>query len=31
MISASYTLDQVNEAMRAMASYEVVKPVINFA
>jgi D-arabinose 1-dehydrogenase-like Zn-dependent alcohol dehydrogenase len=31
MISASYTLEQVNEAMRAMASYEVVKPVINFA
>lgn len=28
MISASYTLDQVNEAMHAMASYQVVKPVI---
>lgn len=28
MISASYTLDQVNEAMEAMASYQVVKPVI---
>jgi D-arabinose 1-dehydrogenase-like Zn-dependent alcohol dehydrogenase len=30
MISASYSLDQVNEAMEAMASYKVVKPVINF-
>lgn len=30
MISARYTLDQVNEAMRAMASYQVVKPVIYF-
>ena len=30
MISKSYTLDQVNEAMRVMASYEVVKPVIKF-
>ena len=30
MISASYTLEQVNEAMAAMASYQVVKPVINF-
>ncbi len=29
MISASYTLDQVNEAMAAMASFQVVKPVIN--
>ncbi len=28
MISASYSLDQVNEAMQAMASYQVVKPVI---
>jgi D-arabinose 1-dehydrogenase-like Zn-dependent alcohol dehydrogenase len=28
MISASYTLDQVNEAMQAMASYQVVKAVI---
>ncbi|HWO40858.1 MAG TPA: zinc-binding dehydrogenase [Candidatus Eisenbacteria bacterium] len=28
MISASYTLDQINEAMQAMASYQVVKPVI---
>jgi L-iditol 2-dehydrogenase len=28
MISASYSLDQVNEAMAAMASYQVVKPVI---
>jgi threonine dehydrogenase-like Zn-dependent dehydrogenase len=31
MISASYTLDQVNEAMAAMASFQVVKPVINIA
>jgi len=30
MISKSYGLDQVNEAMAAMANYEVVKPVINF-
>jgi threonine dehydrogenase-like Zn-dependent dehydrogenase len=30
MISASYSLDQVNEALQAMASYQVVKPVINF-
>ena len=30
MISKSYTLEQVNEAMQAMANYEVVKPVINF-
>jgi Zn-dependent alcohol dehydrogenase len=30
MISASYTLEQVNEAMHAMASYQVVKAVINF-
>jgi D-arabinose 1-dehydrogenase-like Zn-dependent alcohol dehydrogenase len=30
MISASYTLDQVNEAMQAMASYQVVKAVITF-
>ena len=30
MISASYALDQVNEAMAAMASYKVVKAVINF-
>lgn len=29
MISASYSLDQVNEAMAAMASFQVVKPVIN--
>jgi threonine dehydrogenase-like Zn-dependent dehydrogenase len=28
MISASYNLDQVNEAMQAMASYQVVKAVI---
>lgn len=28
MISASYTLDQVNEALQAMASYQVVKAVI---
>jgi L-iditol 2-dehydrogenase len=31
MISASYPLEQVNEAMAAMASYQVVKPVINFS
>jgi D-arabinose 1-dehydrogenase-like Zn-dependent alcohol dehydrogenase len=30
MISRSYTLEQVNEAMQAMASYQVVKAVINF-
>ncbi|HEX9879914.1 MAG TPA: zinc-binding dehydrogenase, partial [Candidatus Binatia bacterium] len=30
MITAGYTLDQVNEAMAAMASLRVVKPVINF-
>jgi D-arabinose 1-dehydrogenase-like Zn-dependent alcohol dehydrogenase len=30
MISASYKLDQVNEALQAMASYQVVKPVILF-
>jgi L-iditol 2-dehydrogenase len=30
MISASYELEQVNEAMEAMASYQVVKPVIYF-
>jgi threonine dehydrogenase-like Zn-dependent dehydrogenase len=30
MISASYTLDQVNDALQAMASYQVVKAVINF-
>lgn len=30
MISASYALDQVNEAMQAMAAYEVVKAVITF-
>jgi Zn-dependent alcohol dehydrogenase len=29
MISKSYTLDQINEAMSAMASYSVVKAVIN--
>jgi Zn-dependent alcohol dehydrogenase len=29
MISRSYTLDQINEAMAAMASYQVVKAVIN--
>jgi Zn-dependent alcohol dehydrogenase len=28
MISASYPLDRVNEAMQAMASYQVVKAVI---
>ena len=31
MISESYELDQINEAMAAMASYKVVKAVINFA
>jgi len=30
MISRSYTLEQINEAMQAMASYQVVKAVINF-
>ena len=30
MISASYTLDQVNEALQAMASYQVVKAAIKF-
>ena len=30
MITASYTLDQVNEALQAMASYQVVKAVIKF-
>ena len=30
MISASYTLDQVNDALQEMASYQVVKAVINF-
>ena len=30
MISASYTLDQVNDALQAMASYQVVKAVIHF-
>jgi len=30
MISASYTLEQVNDALQAMASYQVVKAVINF-
>jgi Zn-dependent alcohol dehydrogenase len=29
MISKSYSLDQINEAMEAMASYQVVKAVIN--
>ena len=28
MISRSYTLDQVSEAVQAMANFEVVKPVI---
>ena len=31
MISAHYKLEQVNEAMDAMASYKVVKAVIDFA
>jgi Zn-dependent alcohol dehydrogenase len=31
MISASYSLDQVNEAMQAMASFEVVKAAIEFS
>jgi D-arabinose 1-dehydrogenase-like Zn-dependent alcohol dehydrogenase len=30
MISASYKLEQINEALQAMASYRVVKPVIYF-
>jgi D-arabinose 1-dehydrogenase-like Zn-dependent alcohol dehydrogenase len=30
MITASYTLDQINDALQAMASYQVVKAVINF-
>lgn len=30
MISASYQLEQINEALQAMASYRVVKPVIYF-
>jgi threonine dehydrogenase-like Zn-dependent dehydrogenase len=30
MISASYSLDQVNEAIQAMAAYKVVKAVISF-
>ena len=30
MITASYTLDQVNEALQAMASYQVVKAAIYF-
>jgi threonine dehydrogenase-like Zn-dependent dehydrogenase len=30
MITASYTLEQVNEALQAMASFQVVKPVIRF-
>jgi Zn-dependent alcohol dehydrogenase len=30
MISKSYKLEEVNEAMSAMANFEVVKPVINF-
>jgi len=30
MISKSYQLDQINEAMEAMASFSVVKAVINF-
>jgi len=30
MITASYTLDQVNEALQAMASFQAVKPVIRF-
>ena len=30
MISRAYNLEQVNEAMNAMANFEVVKPVINF-
>jgi threonine dehydrogenase-like Zn-dependent dehydrogenase len=30
MISASYALEHINEAMQAMASYQVVKAVIRF-
>jgi Zn-dependent alcohol dehydrogenase len=30
MITASYTLDRVSDALQAMASYQVVKAVINF-
>jgi L-iditol 2-dehydrogenase len=30
MITASYTLDQVSDALQAMAAYQVVKAVINF-
>jgi Zn-dependent alcohol dehydrogenase len=30
MISATYTLDQINDAMQAMASYQVVKAAIAF-
>jgi Zn-dependent alcohol dehydrogenase len=30
MISKSYSLDQINQAMEAMANYSVVKAVINF-
>jgi Zn-dependent alcohol dehydrogenase len=30
MITASYTLEHVNEALQAMASFQVVKPVIRF-
>ena len=30
MISAEYTLEQVNEALQAMAKYEIVKGVIYF-
>lgn len=30
MITASYTLEQVNEALQAMSSFQVVKPVIRF-
>jgi hypothetical protein len=30
MISKSYKLEHINEAMEAMASYQVVKAAINF-
>jgi Zn-dependent alcohol dehydrogenase len=30
MITKSYKLEEINEAMEAMASYQVVKAVINF-
>jgi Zn-dependent alcohol dehydrogenase len=30
MISESYPLDRINEAMQAMASYQVVKAAIKF-